>query len=92
MADILMTLDHGKSPQEVKHLLVAAMKTEADKFRITTTWQENVCRFDGPVSGTLTVAKKVVTVELSLGLMTRPFKKEITRNIERALQVTLHGD
>ncbi|MEM7496077.1 MAG: polyhydroxyalkanoic acid system family protein [Myxococcota bacterium] len=92
MADILITMDHDKSAQEVKRLLKAAMKKEADKFGVETTWRGDICHFGGPVTGTLTVAEKDVEVELFLGLLTKPFKKEIARNIERALQVTLHGD
>lgn len=91
MADIRITMDHDKSAQEVKRLLKTAMKKEDGKFGVETTWRGDICHFGGPVTGTLTVAEEDVEVELSLGLLTKPFKKEITGNIKRALQDALHG-
>lgn len=86
MADIHIKFKHDKDAQQLKKHIADTMKQEAGKFRTKVSWQENVCHFSGPVTGTLQVQAKHIDVQISLGLLTKPFKGEISKNVETALR------
>ena len=86
MADIHMKFKHDKDAQKLQQQIANILETEAGKFRIKVTWQEDVCHFSGPVTGTLQVEKTHIDLQIKLGLLTRPFKGEISKNVEAAVQ------
>ncbi|MEM7588990.1 MAG: polyhydroxyalkanoic acid system family protein [Myxococcota bacterium] len=86
MADIHIKFKHDKDAQQLKQHIADTMKKEASKFRTQVLWKADVCHLSGPVTGTLHVQPKHIDVQISLGLLTKPFKGEISKNIEIALR------
>lgn len=65
----------------------------ADEFGVDTRWEGDVLRVTGRgVDGTLDAGPETVHVRATLGLLARPFRRALAREIERELDLVAPPD
>jgi putative polyhydroxyalkanoate system protein len=91
MADIQKTKSHKLELPELRTRLGQLADEMSKKFGIKCQWDGDVCRLSGnPIkSGSLTMNKSDVTIELTLGLVAKMLKGQIEKEIESRMNKIL---
>ena len=89
MADIQIQIKHNKNTKQLKKEISQAINQKVDEFRMTADWDGLTCNLTGPAKGILKLQDKHIDVEISLGLLIKPFKGEVKKRVEAALNAAI---
>lgn len=88
MADIDILRSHALGLDGARAVAAQVGARLADEFGVTTRWDGDLLRVTGHgVDGTLDAGAETVRVRAKLGLLARPFRRALTREIERELDL-----
>ena len=86
MADIDISRPHQLGLDGARRAAEAVAQRLADEFGVRSGWRGDTLRVEGKgVKGALEATATAVRVTASLGLMARPFRRALQREIEREL-------
>ena len=89
MAIISFVKQHSLGSAEAKRRILPAVEKTAASFGLLIRWKEDICRFEGPASGTLTVRADSIELHARLGLLAGLMKNDIAKEIAHELDKAL---
>ena len=83
MADIYIKKEHTLSDADVRERVNTLLSELGKEFGVVGTWEGNVCNIKGTGidSGSVTISKESVELEISLQMMAKMFKGTIEGKI-----------
>lgn len=84
-ADISITKPHSLDKAEVKKRIDPILRRMKTRAGFVGEWSGDTYAVTRPAKGQLTVSDKDVRIELVLGLVLRPMRREIEQEIRAAL-------
>ena len=86
MVDIAIHHKHQQDTVELRQQAESLARQLAEKYQLQTEWREDVLIFHrSGIKGQLLLATDVISLEVSLGLLMKPFKKTFEREIRQFL-------
>lgn len=90
MADILITRQHDKGPEEARKIAERVADKLKRDFDMETRWEGETLHFErSGVTGALEMKPTEVQISAKLGLMLKPLKGRISQEIESFLDASL---
>lgn len=84
MSVIRISRDHGTTVKKAKEAVESIAAELADEFDIQYEWEGSTLRFHrSGVEGTMTVSRKSLEIDATLGLLVGMLKSKIEREIHR---------
>jgi len=84
MSVIRISRDHGTTVKKAKEAVESIAAELADEFDIQYEWEGSTLRFHrSGVEGTMTVGRKSLEIDATLGLLVGMLKSKIEREIHR---------
>ncbi|HAT31964.1 MAG TPA: polyhydroxyalkanoic acid system protein [Janthinobacterium sp.] len=92
MADIHIVQEHHLTPKKAHEAAQKVADKLAEEYDLTCTWEGNVLHFErSGVSGSLTLEKKRVEMDLKLGFLFSAFSAKIESKITESMQKVFGG-
>ncbi|CAB5079185.1 hypothetical protein D3OALGA1CA_4354 [Olavius algarvensis associated proteobacterium Delta 3] len=84
MPDIDFTRNHTLDVDTAKRRLQAVAEDLEQKYGIQSSWEGNTCRLSGTgiKNGTLRISESTVAIQVTLGLLAKPLKSIIEKQID----------
>lgn len=90
MSDIEVTRPHGRSAAEARRLAETLVENLARQYGVKYRWEGDTLRFDrSGVSGAVHVTPQDLRVQARLGMLLKPFKNRILREVQSTLDGAL---
>jgi putative polyhydroxyalkanoate system protein len=92
MADIEIVKSHSLTIAQAKALVQKSADELAAEYDLTSEWQDDALHFHRPgIDGRMLVTDSEVRLELTLGLLLKPFKGKFIDRLERNFDRLLAG-
>lgn len=86
MSDIAFVRRHALPIEKAKALVQKAADALAEEYQLESEWHGNTLRFErSGVKGSIHVSDSGIHLDVSLGLLLKPFKAKFVGEIERNL-------
>ncbi len=90
MANLVIERPHALGREAARRVADDAARRLGTGLGMRSRWEGDALRFEGKgASGTIAVSDRSVRVEVTLGLMLRPFRGRIEREIRDGLETAL---
>jgi putative polyhydroxyalkanoate system protein len=89
VADIELSKAHAHGKDGARERVEPFIEKTAGSMGLKVKWDGDVCKFEGPAKGVITVCEDKVDVEVKLGLAAKMMKGTIKKKIEEGLERAL---